>query len=129
MTPPEELRARYIHVVEDDPQITQLLVEYLGKAGFKVLCSSSVGEATTRLSRQTFDCVIVDLHLDRGTGEQVIEYMRASPSDFNRGTPVILISGEMDAGVIHRLRGKISSALVKPFRLEVLKERLEDALG
>jgi DNA-binding response OmpR family regulator len=112
-------------VIEDDADLAKAIVACLLAYKFKAIVSSTAADATTKLSKQAFFCVLLDLKLERGTGEQVVQYMRGPTSRFNRDTPVILTSGQVSADVLMRLKPHLSGVLVKPFELDQLIEKLE----
>lgn len=119
----------WILIVDDDPEITRNLVEGLGKMGFRAVQASSVAEARTKLSKQTFTCVLMDLSLTHGgDGTTIISFMR-NDNPANKHTPILVISACLDVDIIKRIRTQVGDILVKPFNLATLLERLKKLLG
>ena len=116
---------RVVLVIEDDADLAKNLVTCLAADKYKSIVSSTTADATTKLSKQAFFCVLLDLKLERGTGEQVVQYMRGPTSTFNRNTPIILTSGNVSADVLQRLKPHLYAVLVKPFDLDQLLGKLE----
>jgi DNA-binding NtrC family response regulator len=111
-------------VIEDDPDLAKNLVSSLQAGNYKAIVSSTAADATTKLSKQAFFCVLVDLKLERGSGEQVVNFMRGPTSTFNRETPVIITSGNVSAEVLTRLRPHVYAMMVKPFDIDQLLGKL-----
>ena len=79
-----------ILVVEDDPDIAQLLEHYLQRAGHSVQRVSSGTAVMPALRRQPADLVILDLMLPGMDGLLVCQAMRAEPA--TAAIPVIMLT-------------------------------------
>jgi two-component system, OmpR family, phosphate regulon response regulator OmpR len=113
-----------ILVVEDDPRLADMLSEYLGQAGFRVIVASLGRAALERLSTAEYDAVVLDLMLPDMDGLDVCRQLRAT-SD----TPVLMLTGRGDA--IDRIVGLEIGAddyLPKPFEPRELLARLRAIL-
>ena len=113
-----------ILVVEDDPRLADMLSEYLGQAGFRVIAAPSGRAALERLSTAEYDAVVLDLMLPDMDGLDVCRQLRAT-SD----TPVLMLTGRGDA--IDRIVGLEIGAddyLPKPFEPRELLARLRAIL-
>ncbi len=77
-----------ILIAEDDPAITDLLVEFLGGAGHQIAVAGSIAAAFRLLDSQPWDVVLADLLLPGGDGLTLAEAARA------RGLPVLLCTGQ-----------------------------------
>lgn len=76
-------------VVDDVPEIQQLVEHWLSDVGCAVKCASSGNEVTKLLRVQKFDVIITDVLMPEGDGFEVIaEAKRALPS-----ARVLAISG------------------------------------
>ncbi|HEX3430462.1 MAG TPA: response regulator [Rhizomicrobium sp.] len=86
-----------ILVVEDEPLIQMLLVDYLETAGFKVDVAGSATEAMNKLQLLSgaIDAVIVDMGLPDRNGSHLVREIRASISSL----PIIIATGEGSASV------------------------------
>jgi PAS domain S-box-containing protein len=81
-------------LVEDDPNDAELLLEYLGDAGFdpahrRVVTAEEVSAA---LADATWDVVLCDAHLPRIGFADVLAIVRAAAADL----PVLIVSGHLD---------------------------------
>jgi CheY-like chemotaxis protein len=111
-----------ILLVEDQPEVCDILAEILKEAGYFVTTASSGTQALTRIEAGTvFDALITDVGLPDKNG---IEVAAAARRRWPR-LPVIIITGYVDddsPGTEHRV-------LVKPFGAEALLHALSEALG
>jgi DNA-binding response OmpR family regulator len=112
--------AERILLVEDDPRLAEMLVEYLGRAGFSVTVVSRGDSALGRLAETDYEAVVLDLMLPDMDGLDVCRRLRAS-----RDTPVLMLTARGDA--IDRIVGLELGAddyLPKPFEPRELVARL-----
>jgi DNA-binding response OmpR family regulator len=113
-----------ILVVEDDPRLADMLSEYLGQAGFRVIVAPLGRAALECLSTAEYDAVVLDLMLPDMDGLDVCRQLRTA-SD----TPVLMLTGRGDA--IDRIVGLEIGAddyLPKPFEPRELLARLRAIL-
>ncbi len=112
--------AERILLVEDDPRLAEMLVEYLGRAGFGVTVASRGRSALENLANTGFDAVVLDLMLPDMDGLDVCRRLRA-----NDDTPVLMLTARGDA--VDRIVGLELGAddyLSKPFEPRELVARL-----
>jgi DNA-binding NtrC family response regulator len=101
-------------VVEDDPELRQLLVQTLARQAYAVASAADGEEALVVLAAQEFDLVLLDLRLPRRDGIQVLEAMRADGHDGE----VIVVTGHADvATAIGAVRLHAFDYITKPFQL------------
>lgn len=79
-----------ILVVEDTPDLLQIVSEYLTMEGFKVTSCLSAFEAMESLTKETPDLVITDLSMPDMDGFQLIEKIRESNN--LKTLPIIIFS-------------------------------------
>ncbi len=109
-----------ILLVEDDPRLAEMLVEYLGQAGFGITLARLGGAALDRLAEMDYDAVVLDLMLPDMDGLNVCRELRA-----RFDTPVLMLTARGDA--IDRIVGLELGAddyLPKPFEPRELVARL-----
>lgn len=115
-------------IVEDDPQIAQLLNAYLSEAGHDVCVQSSAAGAIHALqeNRSSYDAVITDLHLEEeDSGMKVLSCVRRECPE----TPVILVTGHATIqNAVEAMKTGAFHYLAKPFQLTELASLLERAL-
>jgi two-component system, OmpR family, phosphate regulon response regulator OmpR len=109
-----------ILLVEDDPRLAEMLLEYLGQAGFGVTVAHFGATALERLNEADYDAVVLDLMLPDMDGLEVCRRLRAQCD-----TPVLMLTARGDA--IDRIVGLELGAddyLPKPFEPRELLARL-----
>jgi two-component system phosphate regulon response regulator OmpR len=109
-----------ILLVEDDPRLADMLLEYLGQAGFNVTLASLGAAALEKLGTATYDAVILDLMLPDMDGLDVCRQLRA-----RYDTPVLMLTARGEA--VDRIVGLELGAddyLPKPFEPRELVARL-----
>lgn len=114
-------------LLEDDRRLAQMLVDYLGAAGFQLNHELSVQNALARLSAGGFDALILDLMLPDGDGLEVCRRLRADPS--LRRLPILMLTARGDT--TDRVIGLELGAddyLSKPFEPRELLARLRAIL-
>jgi DNA-binding response OmpR family regulator len=108
-------------VVDDHPELCDLLGTFLAEAGFDACCVTSGAAAARLLAEERFDGAILDLLLPDGPQGVALARMAAA-----RGVAVILISGAVEAEAI--TYGLPYPLLAKPFRLDQLRALLRTVL-
>jgi two-component system phosphate regulon response regulator PhoB len=86
--------ARCILVVDDEPDLLELVRFNLDRAGFRVETAASGEEALARLRRSTPDLLVLDLMLPDLSGEEVCRRVRADPG--LAGLPVIMLTAKSE---------------------------------
>jgi two-component system, OmpR family, phosphate regulon response regulator OmpR len=109
-----------ILLVEDDSRLAEMLLEYLGQAGFAVTVASLGAAALERLNEAQYEAVILDLMLPDMDGLEVCRRLRTQGD-----TPVLMLTARGDA--VDRIVGLELGAddyLPKPFEPRELLARL-----
>lgn len=86
--------AERILVVEDDPDILELLRLNLSQAGFEVTTAENGDDALVELRRSQPDLVLLDLMLPGRSGTEVCREIRGD--DRLRATPVIMLTAKSE---------------------------------
>jgi CheY-like chemotaxis protein len=128
--PPERSHQCSVLVVDDDPELRQLLAVALKSEGYDVACAADGREALTHLRSAPRTCVIVlDLMLPV---MEAARFRAVQRRDRSLGwIPVIAISAADDGANTARSLGA-NAFLRKPLDLELLREavgRLDCAAG
>ncbi|MCB9163130.1 MAG: response regulator transcription factor [Flavobacteriales bacterium] len=108
-------------LVEDEPELRRSVLAYLHGEGMVVEVARDFPEAMDKTGMFTYDAVLVDITLPKGSGLDVVRQLRTK----NPGTGIIIISakGSLD----DKVRGLELGAddyLAKPFHLPELVARL-----
>jgi len=113
----------WVLVVEDDAEECDYLKSLLERNNVGVVATANLRDAAQRMQRQKFDCILLDLNLGHESGEKVLDLIEDRGS-FNYRVPVIVMSGNLDADVIGRIKNSVRHILVKPFNGNQLMSKL-----
>ena len=122
------LHAPHILVVEDEPDIAQLLATMLSRAGYRVDIAASGAEALDALQHGEYDLVSLDLMLPGISGLEVIRQIRQRPQTAD--LPVVVVSAKMEEGRL-AINGDFSGIdwLSKPIHQQHLLRVVERQLA
>jgi CheY-like chemotaxis protein len=111
-------------VVDDDPDIRDLVGTILRRGGFDVVTASDGGDALLELGRNCFDVVIADLVMPGLTGFKMLQIMSAQGMD----APVIFLTAS-DTDTDEALGFELGAVdfMHKPVRADVLLARVRRA--
>jgi DNA-binding response OmpR family regulator len=112
-------------VVEDNPELAQLLIRGLKAEGYETDLMTTVAEARAAVTTTRYAALILDLGLPDGDGLSILREIRQGKDPL----PVLVLTAR--GGLQDRVSGLRSGAddyLVKPFALEELVARLEALL-
>jgi two-component system phosphate regulon response regulator OmpR len=113
-----------IFVVDDDPDIRELLEDYLGDQGYNVVALSGADDFRAAIGKQVPDVVLLDVGLPGEDGLSLARHMR---EHFDVG--IIMVSGAGET--VDRIIGLEIGAddyLAKPFDPRELHARLKSVL-
>ena len=116
-----------ILVVEDEPDIRDMIGMSLERAGFRWLAAGSVEEARSCLADNALDLILLDWMLPGASGLDFAQQLRRD--DDTRDLPVIMLTardGEED--MIRGLEGGVDDYLTKPFSTKELIARIKTVL-
>lgn len=80
-----------ILIVDDDTELTDLLVQYLEPEGFSVICVHDGENAVKKALNQVFDAIILDVMLPKLNGFEVLKAIRE-----HLETPVLMLTARGD---------------------------------
>lgn len=81
-------------VVDDAPEVCELVEAVLTSAGMEVLVTTDSQQAAGHLAREKFDAVFLDVRMPEPDGIELAR--RARASGFNQKTPIVMITGDVD---------------------------------
>lgn len=120
--------ARTILVVEDDDAVRLPAAEFLKMEGFKVLQARTGSEALNLVqqSRSSLDILIADIFMPKMSGHEVAAKLLEQHPDLK----ILYMSGDPSrSGSTGTLNLPQNATLRKPFRLNVLRDKIHDLLG
>lgn len=114
-----------ILVVDDEPDILQLLQISLGRMGLTVFTAATVGAAKSELDKTTFHFCLTDMKLPDGNGLELVEYVNEKYPT----TPIAVITAY---GTIHHaveaLKKGAFDFITKPIGIDVLRNLVANAI-
>ncbi|MCB0327066.1 MAG: response regulator transcription factor [Bdellovibrionales bacterium] len=115
---------RHILLVEDDPDLSEIVSYNLGKNGYAVSQVSS-GKRACEISREkTLDLVLLDLMLPDFGGLEVCQFLRMNEE--TRNLPILMITAkDEEEDVVEGLQAGADDYVTKPFRISELLARVE----
>jgi DNA-binding response OmpR family regulator len=116
-------------VVEDDPDLRQLIQEACVGSGYQVLTSDTALDAIGKLQRQRVNLIILDMGLRQGDGEFLLREIRMNNPGGNAKTPILVASGTLDYPLIQRTKTEVQGVLLKPYSVDELIQRAKSLLG
>lgn len=113
-----------ILIIEDEPDIQELLSAYLRDSGYEIAIAEDGIEALTQFQNGQFDLVLLDLMLPKIDGFGVCELIRRESN-----VPILMLTA-LD-GEEAQLRGfqlEIDDYVTKPFSMPVLLQKIRAVL-
>ncbi len=115
-----------ILIVDDEPQLRELLVDVLDDTNIEIEVAASGEEAIEKARRQRPDLLITDLMLGDCTGLDVIDNLRSDGEDI----PAVIITGNRDPQTLaESCRRRPIEFLTKPIDIEHLRSVVTDELS
>lgn len=105
-------------IVEDDADLSTIFSEALKAAGFETEVALAGDTALARLAVTTPNVVVLDLHLPRVTGMDILHQIRADPR--LTGTRVIVATAH--PRMADSLRDEADLVLLKPISFSQLRD-------
>ena len=113
-----------ILVVEDEPKIREILVEFLREYGYIVDCASDGLEGINSFNTNNYDLIILDVMMPKVDGFAVLELIRKTCD-----IPVILLTAlESEMEQMKGFDLGVDDYITKPFSMNLLIRRVEAVL-
>ncbi len=114
-----------ILIVDDEPAIREIFVDFLTGEGFACRDAGDGIEAIEILKKEKFDLLITDFRMPKMNGAELLQWCRQNEIHF----PVIFITGNPELLPIERIALKdcCAALLCKPVELENILIAVEDA--
>jgi len=118
-----------VQVIEDDPDLAQLLIDVFMTHGFEVRWATTKAEINAALRRGAeIDVLLLDRELPDANGLMILQAIRTHPTIGK--LPVIMVTGMAGPGDV--AEGLIAGAdgyVSKPFKLSALLKAVQLVLG
>jgi CheY-like chemotaxis protein len=115
-----------ILIVDDSPDITDLLVKVLTTLGHDVTASDNGKEGLEVIMKEKFDVVFLDIAMPDFSGLDVID--RLVQAGRIKESPIVLFTASSitDIEVNELIKKGVHSCLRKPVRIEALFEKVQE---
>lgn len=117
---------QHVLIVDDEPDIRELLEITLGRMNLSTCSAGTVAEARTLLQDRPFDLCLTDMRLPDGSGIELVEHIQQSHPQ----VPVAMITayGSMDTAIA-ALKAGAFDFVSKPVDLKMLRDLINSALA
>ena len=114
-------------VVDDEPQIRDILTRVLKLEGYRVDLAEEGQEAWRKLQERTYDCMVLDLKMPGLSGQEL--YRRIKESNFGLAKNVIFVTGDTISRNAQDFIFTTGNPVVsKPFDMDVLRRQVRHCL-
>ena len=123
--PKKRALAARILVVDDEPDFAKMVGRVLKQAGYKVDEAVTARKAIELQRQHSYYLAVVDLRMPEMTGSELLQYFKVR--DKQMYVIVMTAYGSLQVG-IYLLRRGACDYLSKPFKLDTLREKVQEAL-
>jgi len=114
-----------ILVVDDEPEVLEVMVDMLEQEGYSTRSTSDSREASQLLEETPFDVIVSDIVMPHLSGLQLLEIARRQNPDVQ----VVLVTGYATNELAREALERGASGFIeKPFRIEQLLATLRGVL-
>jgi DNA-binding NarL/FixJ family response regulator len=116
-----------ILLIEDDPMISSLLVDFLKEKNYSIAHVDDGPAALESINSQKFDLILMDENLPTMNGSEILVKIKANPNLAQ--IPVIVITSKKDEDFqADMLNEGADDFIQKPFRINILMARITNVL-
>ena len=116
-----------ILVVDDDPLVTQLIVDTLTREGYRLDSAPNGVAALEKIQHQRYDLILSDLHMPQLNGVGL--YLTLTQRLDRLSEKIIFVTGSAGSSELHRfLKETGLPVLRKPFTLVELQQLVRQVL-
>jgi len=109
---------KQILIIEDDPDIGNILTDLFSDVGYNAICAETGSEALKHLELDTFDLVTLDLRLPDMNGNEILHELARRAF----ANPVVVISANLE---YLKPSPVVRAVLSKPFDVKKLLNIIE----
>jgi len=116
-----------ILIIDDFASMRQILLNFLNKLGYNnIVEANSPKKGWDLLQKEHFDLVISDFNSPEMTGLELLTRIRNHPDPHIKQQKFFMITAEADKELLLRTKHlHIDGYILKPFKLDVLKAKLD----
>jgi len=116
------MNKKIVYVLEDDPDISEMIHYVLSDAGYEVETCGTVDRFQEKLEFKIPDIFILDILLPDGNGLDICRQLRANES--TAPTPILVMSAHQTKREIDAI-GCASDFIPKPFNIDYFRQRVD----
>ena len=120
-----KLKDKFILIVDDEPELLELLGEEFLSLGAKVILAESGNKALEILKKQAIDVVVSDVRMPDGTGIFLLESMKALRLEIPM---VMLMTGNLEFDIYDAYDLGADAVFPKPYNPQVLVDTVARTL-
>jgi len=117
-------------IIEDDPDIIQLLSHVVRRAGGESVLASGGRQGLRLAQKSSPDLILLDLMMDDMDGWSTLEALKAD--ERLRAIPVVIVTVKQEVEDYEQIdahAGMFESWVAKPFKVDELTKRITEILG
>lgn len=114
-----------ILVVDDDPEIVEILVDLLDGLGYAAVPAANGALALERMAERDFDLILTDINMPIMDGMELIRQVKASEQN---PTIIVLTAYASMQSAIDAIKLGVYDYITKPFKFEIVTNAVEKAL-
>lgn len=115
-------------IIDDDPEIIELVRHGLPNDDFALSVAGGSLEAQSKIARQKFDAILLDIGLPGNDGISFLKYLHGL--GITRTTPVLMITGSASKEHVLAATANGSQGFIrKPFKMKTLVDQLSRVLS
>lgn len=119
------MKGESVLVVDDSPEMLELLQRQLKGINLITFRASNVGDAIDLLKQTSVDLLITDLQMPEVNGMQLVHYVKEHYPEL----PVLVVTGYPSiSGAVEAVKSGVIDYLVKPFTQSELSQSVENCL-
>lgn len=119
------MRSQQVLIVDDEPDIRELLEITLQRMGIPCTSAEDIGSAKTLLKQHAFGLCLTDMRLPDGNGLELVDLIQTMPNPMP--VAVITAHGNMDSAILAMKKGAFDF-VSKPLDLLALRHLVSSAL-
>ena len=115
---------RVVLIVDDDPDIVNIIDIFLSQKGFATIRAASGKECLASLGKRIPDMILLDVRMEPMDGWQTLGQIKKNPG--TKSIPVLMLTGDkLSAETAKRYNLCIDDYIAKPFKLDELHAAVE----
>ena len=117
---------KLVYVLEDDPDISEMIAYILAESDYEVVECGSVGRFNEKLRNRVPDIFVLDILLPDGNGLDVCRQLRNSEQ--TALTPILVMSAHQNKQDIDA-KNCANDFIPKPFNIDNFRQRVDQLTG